>query len=256
MLMPFVISMVLLEVEINFHRIQEKNNTYYSVFYAYFLLGDFMEYVVKKGDTLYGIGKQFGVSVPDLIDANQLTNSSLKIGQILKIPIDDDSSYVVQKGDTLYSISKKYGIPVAELMEMNHLTSQILSIGQILDLSNDSHSSSNYYVVQKGDTLYSIAKKYNLSVSDLISFNQLMSTTLTIGQTLSLSPVSDIVMGSTCFGQSYEEPQYITHIVKRGDTLYSIAKKYGVSVDSILKLNDLSNASLSIGQILKIQEVS
>lgn len=215
-----------------------------------------MEYVVLKGDTLYGIGKQFGVSVSSIIDVNQLKSSSLQIGQVLKIPVDEDSSYVVQKGDTLYSISKKYGIPVAELIEMNHLTSQILSIGQILDVSSVVNSSPDIYIVEKGDTLYSVAKRFGLSVSDLISYNQLMDTTLKVGQTLSLSPVSEIVMGSSCFGNSYKEPHYITYTVKRGDTLYSIAKKYGVSVDSILKLNNLLSTSLSIGQVLKIQEVS
>ena len=110
--------------------------------------------------------------------------------------------------------------------------------------------------VQKGDTLYSIAKKFNLSVSDLITYNQLISNTLTIGQILRLTPINDIPLGSSCFGDSYSEPNYITYIVRRGDTLYSIAKKYGVTVDTILKLNNLPGSNLSVGQVLKIQQVS
>ncbi|MBR3211136.1 MAG: LysM peptidoglycan-binding domain-containing protein [Bacilli bacterium] len=216
-----------------------------------------MEYVVQKGDTLYGIGKQFGVSVSALMEKNQLKSSSLQVGQVLIVPVSSDT-YVVQKGDTLYSISKKYGIPVSELIEMNQLTNQILSIGQVLQVSGLSNedNSSNTYVVQKGDTLYSIAKKMGVSVSDLISYNQLSSTSLMVGQVLYLSPINDISVGSSCYGDVYQEPSYITHRVVRGDTLYSLAKKYGISVDTIVRLNNLSNTNLSIGQILKIKEVS
>ena len=156
--------------------------------------------------------------------------------------------YVVQKGDTLYSISKKYDISVSELMEMNSLTSPNLQIGQVLNVSASS------YIVQKGDTLYSIARKYGMSVSDLIAYNDLDNSVLQIGQVLRLTPVSDIVIGSSCYGSSFQEPTYITYQVKKGDTLYRIAKQYGVSVDSIIKLNALSSSSLSIGQILKIKE--
>ena len=158
--------------------------------------------------------------------------------------------YVVKRGDTLYGISKIYGISVSELIEYNNLKSTNLSIGQELIIP-----SNNQYVVEKGDTLYSISRKTGVSVSDLIIINGLSSTVLQIGQVLNLtSTVIDIPIGSSCMGRGYVETNYITHTVKKGDNLYSIGRMYGVSVDSIKKLNNLSSNLLNIGQVLKIKE--
>lgn len=158
--------------------------------------------------------------------------------------------YVVKRGDTLYGISKMYGISVSELIESNNLKSTNLSIGQELIIP-----SNNQYVVEKGDTLYSISRKTGVSVSDLIIINGLSSTVLQIGQVLNLtSTVIDIPIGSSCMGRGYVETNYITHTVKKGDNLYSIGRMYGVSVDSIKKLNNLNSNLLNIGQVLKIKE--
>lgn len=158
--------------------------------------------------------------------------------------------YVVKRGDTLYGISKMYGISVSELIEYNNLKSTNLSIGQELIIP-----SNNQYVVEKGDTLYSISRKTGVSVSDLIIINGLSSTVLQIGQVLNLtSTVIDIPIGSSCMGRGYVETNYITHTVKKGDNLYSIGRMYGVSVDSIKKLNNLNSNLLNIGQVLKIKE--
>lgn len=213
-----------------------------------------MTYIVQKGDTLYGISKQFGVSLLELMEVNGLIDSNLTIGMSLIIPQEESEEYIVQKGDTLYSISKKYNIPVADLIQMNSLTSLVLSIGQVLKLNSEDVST---YTVQKGDTLYSIAKKFGMSVSDLMEINSLTSSSLKVGQVLLLKKESSdsIPIGSSCYG-NFLEVEYYTYTVQRGDTLYSIAKKYGVSVSSIQQLNSLKSTSLSIGQVLKIKEVS
>ncbi|MBR3661531.1 MAG: LysM peptidoglycan-binding domain-containing protein [Bacilli bacterium] len=95
------------------------------------------------------------------------------------------------------------------------------------------------YTVKKGDTLYSIAKKYNVSVDELISYNELPTSILRIGQVLRIPSikVSDLV-----------------YTVKSGDTLYKIANNYGVSIDDIKQLNNLTSNILSIGQELYIPE--
>ena len=101
-------------------------------------------YVVKSGDTLYGIAKKYGVSVDELKVQNNLTNNTLTIGMTLVIPevesVDtpDENIYVVKSGDTLYSIANKYGMTVNELKNLNNLTSDVLSIGQQLTVKNES----------------------------------------------------------------------------------------------------------------------
>ena len=150
-------------------------------------------YVVQKGDSLYSIAQKFNTTVDNLKSINNLVTDSLAIGQILKIPTStnnelpqDDNIYIVQKGDSLYSIAQKYNLTVDELKELNNLQSNLLSVGQKLvikpsaNLANDL----NTYVVQKGDSLYSIAQKFNTTVDNLKLINNLSANILMIGQIL------------------------------------------------------------------------
>ena len=99
----------------------------------------------------------------------------------------------------------------------------------------------NYYVVQKGDSLWSISKKFGITVDSLKKLNNLSSSNLSIGQKLVITP------------QAVDNDYYI---VQKGDTLYSIANKYGVSVETLKNLNNLTTNNLSIGQKLNIESVS
>ena len=224
-------------------------------------------YIVKKGDTLYSIAIHYGTTVNELMRVNNLKSTSLSIGQQLNIPISGDTSgndyvlYTVKVGDNLYSIAKKNNTTVNKIKELNGLTSNLLSIGQQLKIPTSSIDvpDDNYqtYVVKSGDTLYKIANNYGMSVDELIEINNLSGTNLTIGQVLKVKQnyFSDIPLGASCYGTGYQEPTYLTYTVKRGDSLYIIAKKYNTSVDNLIKLNNLTSSNLSIGQVLKIREI-
>ncbi len=203
-------------------------------------------YVVKKGDSLWSIASRLGVSVDDLKKANNLKNNVLQIGQILKIPKnsndeDDNQSnesiYIVKKGDSLWSIANKYNISVNELKSANNLTSTLLSIGQKLIIPNKVSTNQIIYIVEKGDSLWAIANRYNTTVDKIKETNNLKSNTLSIGQKL-------IIPSST---------NYTTYVVKKGDSLWNIAKNYNTTVDSIKKINNLKNDTLAIGQKLLIE---
>lgn len=229
-------------------------------------------YTVKKGDTLYSIAKKYGTTAANLLKLNNLETDMLSIGQQLKVPVDNSvqdepygfTIYTVRIGDTLYSIAKKNNTTVNKIKELNNLESDTLVVGQQLKIPYntmlDEAFDNDYliYVVKSGDSLYSIAKKYNMSVQKLIEINDLKSNIITVGQQLKVIVQNDnaIPIGSTCYGEGYVEPTYITYTVKKGDNLYNIAKKYNVSVDSIKALNNLTNDALSIGQVLKIKEVN
>ena len=129
-------------------------------------------YIVQSGDTLYGISKQFGVSVEEIKAENNLSSDFLTVGRVLLIPtVETTSLYVVKRGDTLYSIASKYNVSVSEIVDINDLGSTILSIGQQLriPINSSGSGSGNYviYTVKSGDTLYSIATKYNITVNDI-----------------------------------------------------------------------------------------
>jgi LysM repeat protein len=224
-------------------------------------------YTVKQGDTLYGISNQFGVSVTELAELNNIQGSNLPVGTVLKIPSKSGVNpnnmfmYTVQKGDTLYSIARKYNTTVQAILDINYLKSNDLSVGQVIRIPEnyynyDEMSVPNYitYTVKPGDTLYSIASANGVSVDTIISDNVLPNNSLSVGQVLRLRVIDGEVL--ECFGPDFEIPEEIvpsiTYVVKSGDNLYNIARKFNTSVSAISNLNNLSNSNLSVGQQLLI----
>lgn len=205
-------------------------------------------YVVQKGDSLYSIANKLGTTVSELKKENNLTTNTLQIGEVLRIPTKEiyegeENVYIVQKGDTLYSVAMANNTTVDELKRINNLTTNILSTGQLLKIPSALLPESTY-IVKKGDSLYSIANKYNTTVDELKRINNLTSNILSIGQVLKLpsDKVSDVE----------KEENTISYTVQKGDSLYSIARKYSTTIDKIKDLNNLTTNLLSIGQVLLI----
>ena len=208
-------------------------------------------YIVKKGDSLYSIANANNTTISELKSLNNLTTNNLSIGQVLKLPTNIEEElptngeviYTVKKGDTLYSIANKYNTTINNIKSLNNLNSNNLSIDQKLKIpSSDEESEATYttYKVISGDTLYSIAKKYNTTANNIKEFNNLNSNLLSIGQILKIPTITT------------NEPTYLTYTVVSGDNLYNIARIYNTTVDAIKILNNLTSNTLSIGQTLKI----
>ena len=221
-------------------------------------------YTVKSGDTLYKIAMKYNTTVNEIIKLNYLTNTNLSVGQILRIPemytkeedmiMPEYINYTIKPGDTIYSIARKYNVDVNTLMNDNALTSTNLKVGSNLRIRTNKNTiveecfgvdytppdtvSSITYTVKSGDNLYNIAKKYNTSTTAIINFNNLKNTNLSIGQVLKIP--------------STNSNTDMIYIVKSGDSLYSIAKKYNTTVDKIKQKNNLKTNNLSIGQQLII----
>ena len=158
-------------------------------------------------------------------------------------------TYTVKAGDTLYGISNQFGVSVTELAQLNGIKGSNLSIGTIIKIPSLSGSNPNnmfMYTVKQGDTLYKIATKYNTTPQKIIDLNYLKNTIITPGQVLRIPETytkeEDMYL-----------PNYTNYIVKRGDTLYSIAAANNISVDTLIKDNSLTGNTISIGQILKIR---
>jgi LysM repeat protein len=166
-------------------------------------------HTVKENETLLDIANKYQTTLSVLKDANNLETTLVDVGQRLKVrnfeSLEDEKvndslttkliqvdSYIhiVEKDDTLYSLAKKYGLTVDKLKSFNGLTSNLIKVGQELRISNlgSSYKSSNQsvWIVSKGDTLYSIAKKNKLSVEELKSLNGLTDSLILVGQTLKL----------------------------------------------------------------------
>ncbi len=201
-------------------------------------------YTVVGGDTLYSIARKYNTTVAKIKELNNLASNSLSIGQTLKIFESSTTipevntgtvTYTVKSGDNLYAIANRYNVTVNAIKEVNNLSSNLLSIGQTLIIPvTSTESSYNTYTVVKGDTLYGIANKFNVSVDNLKVANNLTTNNLSVGQML-------IIPSTT---------SYLTYSVKPGDSLYSIARTYGTTVSEIESLNNLSTSILSVGQQL------
>lgn len=243
-------------------------------------------HLVEKGEGLYGISKKYGISIDEIKSLNQLESEDLSIGQKLflqkpvtkvesSIPVVSRDTidktqiiyHTVTKGEGLYSISKKNGLTVDDLMVMNELMSEEIKEGQILKVGilNGTTSENQKFqiipqvnikdsiqelplkhIVQKGETLNQIAYKYELEVPYLRKLNKLTSDTLNEGQVLWLKSESVSSNEKNLSDQK-------VHVVQKGDTLYSISKLYGISIDRLTELNKLSDAGISIGQVIKLE---
>ena len=151
-------------------------------------------YIVQKGDTLYKIANKYGITVQELKKINNIITDTLYIGQQLFVPQKDDIGnqpeekyiiYTIQKGDSLWQISRKFNVTIPEILELNNLTTINLQIGDKLKIPvTDDTPSQKIYIVKSGDTLWSIAKEYNISISELKDANNLETNLLSVGQQL------------------------------------------------------------------------
>ncbi len=187
-------------------------------------------------------------------DANFLKNNYEKLGEaVVKAianyagvnytPLNMEGYYIVKNGDSLWSIASKNDTTVDNIKRLNNLTNNNLYIGQILKLNNEENEDNlkdkNIYTVKKGDSLWLIANKNGVSVDDIKNANNLTSNTLQIGQIL-------IIPGKKT------STKEITYVVKKGDSLWLIANKFDTTVEKIKSVNNLTNNTLQIGQILTI----
>lgn len=200
---------------------------------------DYLVYKVKNGDNLSKIAKEYDTTVSTIMKINNLNSDKLAINQQLLLPktkkTDGEKTYTVKKGDTLSQIAYDNKITTSELKKANNLASDLLKIGQVLIIPSKSTGEINY-IVQKGDNLYTIANKYDTTISDIKKINNLSTNILQIGQLLKIP-------GSI---------NYNTYIVKKGDSLWKIANKYDTTVKKIMTINNLSTPTLKIGQSLLI----
>ncbi len=200
---------------------------------------------VKKGETLWTIARHYQMSVDELARLNGIRNNDfIKPGMELNVG-DRFKLYQVKKGETLWSISQKFDISYLDLIDFNGLTNpDKIRPGMSIKIPHSSDKNGTTaasqipetYTVKNGESLWSIAKKFNLSYQDIIAYNNLKDPdSIKVGMKLNL--VQKI--------QSY--------IVKSGENLWSIAGKFGISYQDLIKLNNIKNPdTIRAGMKLKI----
>ena len=197
-------------------------------------------YVVKKGDFPGKIAERLGVGTKDLIELNNLNSRSLQIGQKLKVPGSgtDEGSAAVTK-DSADEVSLKSGRKEKNETEPDRN-------------AKTSPEAPSEYTVKKGDSLFKISKKYNISVSDIKKRNNLRGSNLSIGQKLALGPSTSDAAESETTGNTSPSKMTGKYTVKKGDTLGHIALKFGISQKELKSANGLKSDTLRIAQVLLV----
>lgn len=176
------------------------------------------------------------------------------------------STYVVQRGDTLFSIARRLGTDVATLRQLNNLTSDAIAVGQVLKVSGAGAppaptslltptpappGQAREHIVQRGEYLATIAAKYGVTVNAIIQANALRNPNL-------LTPGQKLIIPATgtaptpAAGTATPSATRV-HVVARGETLQSIARRYGVTVQALISANQISNPNvIQVGQKLVI----
>lgn len=178
--------------------------------------------------------------------------------------------HVVGKNENIRTIARKYKCTASDIKILNNLRSNRLSYGQKLIVEVPFNEKSNnkidavkspvanngFYVVQDGDNLGNIASTYNCTVEDLKKWNNMSDNLIKPGQQLKVkAPVVKVAPKTNLSSTSSTSNKFTYHVVQKGDTLWSIASKYNISVDELKKLNNINNNSLIIGAKLKIKSI-
>lgn len=288
--------------------------------------GNIKYHKVRRGESLSKISDRYGVTVSELKKWNRLKSSKAPLGRNLKIYLADnnntdiasneskqtksaDSTVVasntnrtfkeekvvsykdvvkyhkVRKGDNLGEISGKYGVSVAEVKKWNKLRSNNIALGANLKIiknervvttvrkevkadkaivdnkvetavaSNENNvdaneNQSDYYEVQRGDNLFSIAKKFNVSLEDLKKWNNLNDLNVQLGSKLALANKDENAVAE----EPKTETKIVEHKVRKGEFLGSIAKKYNVTLAEIKEWNDMEDNNVKLGQTLIVSK--
>jgi membrane-bound lytic murein transglycosylase D len=178
-----------------------------------------------------------------------------------------DDYYQVQKGDNLFSIAKKFNVSLEDLKKWNNLEDMNVQLGSKLALANNDQSDKEdasktetkivEYKVKKGDNIGSIAKKYNAAIDDLKEWNNLTDNNIKVGTSIIVSK-KEVALNEPKPSKkeslvANQRDEVKLYYVKKGDSLFSIAKKYpGVTISDIKKWNGIKNESLKPGMKLKI----
>jgi LysM repeat protein len=181
----------------------------------------------------------------------------------------DGKRYVLHRleaKETLYALSRKYGVGIDEIKKANtDINTSELKIGQVVRIPSPEKNINtaitdkpkSTHIVIAGETLYSIAKKYNVSVDEMKKNNPNAANGLSIGDELLIpgQPIGETVKRNDTPVTSQNNPSATTHTVATGETLYSISRKYNVSVDDLKAWNTEASAGLKVGQVLKLTPV-
>lgn len=241
----------------------------YPLWIAYYGNYNELNYIDTNWETWQGVQFSDRGIVPGIrgnVDRDIYTKE-IFLGEPSELPQVDDLSdtinsssvlYTVETGNTLSKIAQRYGTTVQELVNINNISNpNLIFPGQQIRVLTNSTVNGNEtrgtgsitYTVRRGDTLSQIAKAYNVTVAHIVEINNIQNPSLIYpGEKLRITESN-----STTLNEPVKQITKYTYIVRKGDTLSQIAKIYGVSVDYLVRRNNIQNPNIIYtGQIIEI----
>jgi len=235
-------------------------------------------HVVQKGETLTSIAKQENMSIEELKSLNKLVSSTVKIGQELVLRTLPETQKVVEnaiatndskpkvhkvlKGESLYTIAKTYSTTIDELKKINNITTGNINAGQELKVNqageNDiaqtnavvnSSVRPAIHKVSKGESLYTIAKTYNTTIDELKRLNKIDGRNLQAGVDLKISDKNDVAIVDLKSNVKTSAKATV-YKVKKCESLFTISKNNNISIDELMRINNLETSNILPGQTL------
>lgn len=224
-----------------------------------------IEHQIQKGETAYFIAQKYKVSLDEIYKLNPESQNGIKDNQIIKIPVHSlentnskQQTHIVAPKETLFGLSKQYHVSVVDIQNANQeILANGLQIGQELIIPQNSDvsksevavsSKTTHQVVAK-ESLFSIAREYNVSVQDLENLNkEILINGLQIGQTISIPNKRKTLDGRV----RVINQETFFHVVESKETKFSIAKKYGITIDQLESQNPEIVNGLIVGNKLAI----
>jgi LysM repeat protein len=226
-----------------------------------------IEHKIQKGETAYFIAQKYKVSIDEIYKLNPESQSGIQDNQVLKIPVHStekqnqkqQNTHIVAAKETLYGISKQYKVTVEAIQNANlEILASGLQVGQELVIPKSggnlpkteitTSSKVSHQVVAK-ESLFSIARQYNVSVQDLENLNkELLQNGLQVGQSIAIPNKRKTLDGRV----RVINQETIFHVVESKETKFSIAKKYGISIDQLESQNPEIVNGLVVGNKLAI----
>lgn len=163
----------------------------------------------------------------------------------------------VGEKETLYGISRRYGVTVTQILEFNKTADAGLEIGQILKVPYvprpKTPKGATVHKVAEKETLFSISRQYNVTIDEIKQWNSLPNNSLSVGQELVIKATNTIP------GMPQAQPMEMksartVHTVAQKETLFSISRQYGATIDQLKTWNNLTSEELSIGQVLFVAQ--
>ena len=206
---------------------------------------DLLVHVVAPGESLDSISRRYRTTVPVLKSLNSIgSDGELVEGASILAPNIDETTldvYEVKAGDSLYSISRRFATTEEALISLNGLTpAQGLEVGQVLLTPRIDEDTYEVYVVERGDSLYNIARRYNTTVAQLRALN-------------GVAGGDDLAVGRSILVPRIDDAIFDTVVVETGDSLYSIARRFDVSLPVLQVLNQLADTrDIKVGEALLV----